>query len=328
MLRPMQTKRIREAVTITANPETNAFDVCLVSEGVGSSADFPREVFTQENADALAGSLSFPNHPRWLDSPEERDPMSAIGQIAESVVPRVDPETGLMGMWSQYLPAQSKPEVAPYLEEFHKKLALSIFIDSNGHVDPDSGRWVVRSFDGSDPYKSVDVVIAAGRGGKFERLSESLGIVTKTSATAEEKKENPMEIKEVGDAVAALTKVVEGLAKALNEKASADSQIKADDAAVAKTVESRFGEYDAAVTLITEAKLTESQSAELRALAKTGVDITPNIESAKKVLAEARASVESDEDESRKTAETHLGGGKVTDAAKTGFAVPGFGGMN
>jgi len=321
-------KRIRESVTITANPETNEFDVCLLSEGAGSSGDFLPEIFTQENADALAGSLSFPNHPRWLDSPEERDPMSAIGQIAESVVVKNDPETGDLGFWSTYIPAKSKPEVAPYLTEFHKKLALSIYIDSNGHIDVDTGRWVVRSLDGTDPYKSVDVVIAAGRGGKFERLSESLGIVTKTSATAEEKMENPMELKEVGDNVATLTKSVEGLVEMLGAKATADAQVEADSAAVTKTVESRLANYDVALDLIEKAKLTESQTAKLRELAKTGVDVTSEVEDAKKFLAEARASVESDEDsgDKRNLAEAHRGASNTTATSKS-FAVPGFGGM-
>ena len=88
-----------------------------------------------------------------------------------------------------------------------------------------------------------------------------------------------------------------------------------DSTAVKTAVESRLSEYDKAVDLITEAKLTESQSQSLRALAKEGVEIAPHLESAKKVLAEARAS--------DGASDQHLGGGG---AGSVGVLdVPGFG---
>jgi hypothetical protein len=322
----MQTKRIHESAKIVASAD-GSFRVCLLSEGIGSSAEFRPEFFTQENADALAGSLSFPGHPQYND-PTTRDPMAAIGQISESVTVERDPETNLIGFWGEYMPASSRPDVGAYLKEFGTKLGLSVFIDSDGQEDPETYRWIPRNFYGDDPYKSVDLVVAAGRGGKFEKVAESLGLLDKTSATAGEKQENPMDIKELGEEIVKLSKTVEGLVATLNDGATANAQVKADADAVAKTVEGFVENYDKAVDLIEKAKLTESQSSELRALAKTGVDITDKVESAKKVLTEALAlSGTSDEEfTSRQTAEAHLGHGVTTkDAVKSGFGVAGFG---
>lgn len=129
-----------------------------------------------------------------------------------------------------------------------------------------------------------------------------------------------MEIKDVekvvADALAPLTKVVEGLVSVVEGKAKADAQAEADATAVQKAVEGRLAEYDKAVGLISEAKLTESQAASLRELALKGEDITPHVETAKKVLAEARALANPSTD-------THLGDGSTSTV--TDFAVPGFG---
>ena len=306
----MTTKRIHESGTIVLDKATDAIRVCLISEGIGSSADFNREFFTQTNADAIAGSLSFPAHPMDLNRPEHRDPLSAIGQIGESVT--IEEHDGLLSFWSTYAPAKSKPQIAEYLKEFGPKLGLSIYQDSDGHTDANTGRWIAESLDAGDAYKSVDLVVAAGRGGKFERVAEALGLLPKASATAGEEEVTHME-KDIEDRFAGLQKVMENLVSMLEGKATATLQIEADASAVNKAVEGRLGDYDKAVNLITEAKLTESQSASLRALALTGIDVTSHVEDAKKVLAEAKTLGGVKEDGRGQIAENHLGGGKSND---------------
>lgn len=314
------TKRIHEAGTISVDAKTQKFRVRLISEGPGSSADYPREFFTQKNAEALAGSLSFAGHPADIEHPEMRNPLGAIGSIGDRVDIEIDAD-GKAAFWGDYIPAASKPEVGAYLAEYASKLGLSIYADSEGREDPASGKWIAEGISPDDPYKSVDLVVAAGARGKFDRVAEGLLRIQEASATAGEKKENPMEIKELADnfdkKFSDLTKVVEGLALIVEGKAKADLQVEADTTAVAKAVEGRVDDYDKAVGLIFEAKLTESQSASLRELAKTGVDIAPHVETAKKVLAEARAGLDGN------TADTHLGGG--SEGAPKSFAVPGFG---
>jgi len=317
----MTTKRIYESGTLTHDP-AKGFRVCLITEGRGSSADFTRSFFTAESAARAGGALVFPGHPFDYDRPEHRDPMSAIAHIDENVT--IEEHDGLLSMWSTLIPSKTKPEVASYLEEYGPKLGLSMFSDTNGHNDTSTGRWVAESLAEVDPYRSVDLVVAAGRGGKIEgRIAEALLALAEPSATAEEKKENLMELKDVDDKIVALSKVVEELVATMTGKAKAALQVEADDAAVAKTVESRFDAFEKACGQIAEAKLTDSQSAELRALAKTGVDITPNIESAKKVIAEALALAGDDADGTKKIAEAHLGGGstKAFDPTVGGFGV-------
>ena len=320
----MTTKRIHEAATIEVDATGTKFRVCLISEGKGSSATFVREFFSTENAEALAGALSFPGHPEDMWAPERRDPLSAIGHIAEAVT--IEEHDGLMGFWSEYNVAKSRPDVGVYLKEYASKLGLSIFIDSSGYPDPVTGIWVATELDGSDPYRSVDLVVAAGARGKFERVAEALRRITEASATAEEK-EVIMD-KDIEGRFDALSKVIETLVSTLNGKAAADLQVEADTSAVNKAVESRLTDYDKAVNLITEAKLTESQTASLRAMALKGDDVTAEVETAKQVLAEALASAEkTPKGDERKIAETHLGGGDKI-VKSSGFAVAGFGKVN
>ena len=304
------TKRIYESGTISLDKETaDGFPVTLITEGKGSSADFPREFFTQENADALAGSLSFSAHPVDLEKPYQRDPLSAIATIGDRVLVTENASTGLMEMRGRYHVAKSKPQIAEYLAEFGPKLGLSIYADSDGHTDTVTGRWVAESLDGTDPYKSVDLVVAAGRGGKFERVAESLGLLPKASATAGEEEVTHME-KDIEVRFDGLTKAIENLVSTLEGKAKAELQVEADTSAVNRAVESRLSDYDKAVSLITEAKLTESQTAAARAIALRGEDVAPFIEDAKKVLAEAKAlSTGTPEEGNGKIAENHLGGG-------------------
>lgn len=313
-------KRLVEAGTIAVDPETKTFRVCLLQEGRGSSADYPREFFTPENAIGLAGSLSFPGHPADVTRPELRDPLGAIGQIADEVT--IEEHNGRMGFWSEFTPAQSKPEVGAYLSEFSDRLGLSVYVEFDGRKDASSGRWIAEHIIGSDPYRSVDLVVAAGAGGKFERAAESLRRFVEASATAEGKEESLMEIKDVENvvnaALAPLTKIVESLAATIQGNA----QVEVDATAVEKAVEARIGDYDKAVGLIIEAKLTESQSEMLLELARSnaGVDIAAHVEKAKKVLAEARAGAGD-------AGANHLGGGTYGSDKGFDIDVPSFGRM-
>ena len=306
-------KRIFESGTISHDKTKDSFRVCLITEGSGSSADFPREFFVAENAQKLAGALSFAAHPVDLSKPEHRDPLSAIASIGENVT--IEEHDGKLGFWGEYIPSKSKPQIAEYLREYGTKLGLSVYSDSDGHNDPMTGKWVAETLAEDDPYRSVDLVVAAGRGGKFEQqqLAESLRRITETSATAEEEEVTHMEIKELADkfdkSFVDLTKIVEGLVSTIEGKTKVALQVEADNTAVEKAVERRLADYDKAVGLISEAKLTESQSASLRALALKGEDIVPAIEHEKKVLAEARAG--QDEDGHGRIAENHLGGGDI-----------------
>jgi hypothetical protein len=311
------TKRIVEAATLSVDPSTKALRVCLISEGVGSSAKFPREFFTQVNADRLAKSLSFPGHPKDLEHPEWRDPLSAIARIGESVT--VEEHQGKMGFWSDYNVSKTRPEVHDYLVEYGDALGLSVFSDSDGHNDAD-GKWVAESLVEDDPYRSVDLVKAAGRGGKFARVAESLGLtVDKTSATAEEEEETHMD-KEIEDRFKALdTKIDTSIQSAVSQLTEAlkptpqgsASEADPDAEAVNKAVEARLATRDKVKEAVDAAKITESQAKAIMDRVDKGAtfeEVQPDIEAAKAVLAEARkGTVEDDED--RHVVAEHLGSG-------------------
>lgn len=334
------TKRLNESGSImeAANGGRRAV---LISQGLGSSGYYGPEFFTEENARALAGALSFPGHPDWDESPSERNPLSAIGMIDEAVEVETD-ESGNKRFVSTYHVAKSKPDVSEYLDEFGRKLGLSIFIEGDGEYDSTTGLFHVKTLNGEDPYRSVDLVVAAGRGGT---LLEGASRNTKNSlveaqrrlaALAQENASAPAEEKNEEDdmtveekiaantaAIESLTSKIDALVTAKEEAAKADLQAQVDDAAVQTAVEARLEQFAADSALINEAGLTESQQAEAMALAKSGGDVKSFVEAAKKVLDEARAIVESNKSGGR-PAVGHVTG-SIKESAPIGAAVPGFG---
>lgn len=335
------TQRIYEAATLTVDPSTKALRVCLISEGSGSSADYPASFFTQENADRLADSLSFPGHPMDLDHPEHRDPLSAVGSIGPKVVIETD-AAGKKSFWGDYIPSKSKQGVAEYLEEYGSRLGLSIYSESEGHEDRATGKWVAEALSPNDPYRSVDIVVAPGARGKFDvKVAEGLRRVIEAAAGKSPvvEEEINMEIKDVekvvaeqlAAALAPVTKVFEGLVERLDGKYKADIQAQADSDAVKTAVEAALANAEKVNGLLAEAKLTPLVEAEVREFAKTeGVTIeavTAKITAESAKLAEARKGFAEDP-ASRVIAESHRGSGDSTQgigSASTGFDVPAFG---
>lgn len=339
----MTTRRIEESATITVDPDTKAMRVCLISEGSGSSAEYPASFFTQENADRLAGSLSFPGHPVDLDHPEYRDPFTAVGSIGEKVVIETD-AAGKRAFWGEFIPSKSKPTVAGYLAEYGPKLGLSIYSESEGYEDRNTGRWVAERLVEHDPYRSVDVVVAAGRGGKFDvKVAEGLVRVIESSGgnVPPGNQEINMEIKDVekvveaqlATALAPLTKLFEGLVDRLDGKHKADVQVEADSAAVKTAVEAALANAEKVNSALTSAKLTPLAEAEVREFAKTeGVTfeaVEAKIKSESEKLAESRKLTESEHGLiPQRVVESHMGGDAATTpigSASTGFDIGNFG---
>lgn len=334
------TKRLNESGTL-AEAAGEGRRAILISQGLGSSGYYGPEFFTQENADALAGALSFPGHPDWNDSPSDRNPLSAIGMIGETVEIDID-ESGNARFIGTFRVAKSKPDVDEYLNEFGSRLGLSIYIEGDGEYNSATGLFDVKSLNGNDPYRSVDLVVAAGRGGTLlegasrntknflaEAQRKLLALVEdNASAPAEEEdKEDDMTVEEKVDALASavdtLTTEIKSLVTAKEASAAADLQAQVDDTAVQTAVEARLDRFAADSALINEAGLTESQQAEAMVMAKTGGDVKSFVESAKKVLDEARALVESNKSGGR-PAVGHVAG-SIKESAAFGAAVPGFG---
>lgn len=274
-------KHLLEAATLVeADTEAETWKVRLINEGKGSSGVYSADLL-REYGHAFNGAISFLNHPQA--GPETRNFTEIAGRVVGEVWNEVS-EDGTLGLYANWRPDE---DYRRKLENYRDRLGLSIYISGNGEVE-DDGEFHVKEFDVNDPFRSVDVVIAAGRGGRFE-ITESYRQIyesartqapTKTPTTqVAEGKDDSMEIADVVKAVEALTTQVSALVAARNEEADASAQRQAD----ATAVEAAVSAYSAAVAEIDAAELLDVQVEALRARAAKGEDITAAIAEAKAV---------------------------------------------
>lgn len=292
----MTIKRLLHEAGVLSAPKAGAdtYPVRIITEGVGSSGVYSRELLLKpETAKAFEGALSFMNHPLDPSKPHLRPAEDLAGRLVGAVEARE--VNGVVGLYGDYKPNKSNPQRAAFIAEYADALGLSIFIGAEGEID-DDGRIVVESVDGNDPYKSVDIVVAAGRGGRFEAVTESYkalptsaseGANKSGAASAQPKKEGNMD--EVVKALEALTTKLDALLTAQEAAKTASKKAEADATDVDAAVEAALTGYETSVKAIDAAELLPSQVESLRALAKKGTDVTPLIESAKLIVTEAKA---------------------------------------
>lgn len=149
----------------------------IITEGKGSSGVYSRDLL-EGHKDVFANRPMFGNHPEDPSHPERRSPFeirAKLGPVIEYKV--VDGVAGLYGE------AVVSPEVDAWLEQFHDIVGVSIFASGDGREE--NGEYIVESFDGSDPYTSVDFVVAPGRGGGVERVAEAYRALEHGTAPAD-----------------------------------------------------------------------------------------------------------------------------------------------
>ena len=285
--------------------EDGAFKVRIISEGKGSSGIYPAKLL-EDYFGAFDESLSFKNHPTGWDGPQGRDFTMISGEILGSTWVDTD-ERGKVGVYGWYLP---DPEYADKIERYKDKLGLSIYIEGDGYFNED-GDFEVTSFNAMDPYKSVDIVIAAGRGGKMNVESLREMYVGPTSKEGRNnRKETTMDLETLATKLDALTTTVLALASDKEAEASESAQAKADEEAVAKAVES----YAAKVEAIAKAELPAVLAESLRKDALAGADVEAKITEAKALT------------EALKTELTESGAGRVIEGSDDDYTLKGFGG--
>lgn len=262
--------KLYEAGSIIGEAENGHKLVRVISEGQGSSGYYSRELL-QEFAEVFSDSLSFMDHPIDPNKPHLRSTKDVAGEIVGNTW--YEEKDGIGAIYGYYSP---NPAHADFLERYGKKLGLSVFIAGEGRKDK-SGKIVVESFDGADPYKSVDVVVAAGRGGRFEEHLNN-----PDAASVQETRKETMEIEELAVKVEALATAVASLVEHKQTEAKAELTAEAS----AKIAESAVSNFAGAVKAIEDAKLFKAQSDALVEKAKSGADITADIEAAK-ALAES-----------------------------------------
>lgn len=290
-----------------ASRDDGSFKVRLIDEGMGSSGYYPRETLEKYH-NAFDDVLSFAAHPKWDEEAANRDFRNIAGRILGETWTEED-RTGKLGVYGYYLP---DPNYQEQLERYRDKLALSIYISGEGHIN-DDGDFEVDFLNGLDPLRSVDVVQAGGRGGKLsiESLKEFYNVgSTEDRKNRNNRKETTMDLETLATKLDALTTTVLALASDKEAEASESAQAKADDEAVAKAVES----YAAKVEAIAKAELPAVLAESLRKDALAGADVEVKITEAKALT------------EALKTELTESGAGRVIEGSDDDYTLKGFGG--
>lgn len=272
------------------------YKVRIITEGKGSSATYSRELIQDpRSASVMDGLKSFFDHPERSWAPEERSVLSIAGRFVPGTIENADTEDGLAAAYGTFKP---RKEYAEFFEQFADTLGISIFLAASFTENADGSRNVESFL--PDPYNSIDIVVAAGRGGRFEQARESLRTIESSlgarrvdrkpavEASAEEE-EGSMTKDEfqalVAEALAPVLATVSELKTAVTEKATAEANAEAVGAAVTEALTG----YDEKVQAITAEKdLLPSQRTALTESARKGEDITAALEGAKAIAAEAK----------------------------------------
>lgn len=275
----MSTRNLVEAAAlVTAPSEGDTWKVRLINEGRGSSGVYSAHLL-ETYGHAFNNAVSFLNHP--IGGPETRNFTELVGRVVgETWTERG--EDGTLGVYANWEP---DPDHREKLSRYKENLGLSIYISGTGSED-ENGDFLVESLDAEDPFRSVDVVMAAGRGGRFE-LTESVKKMYESrrsesnepTVTSAVDKEKEIKMDELKAAIEALTTQVSALVAKENAAQAEAIQAEADE----KAVDEALASYDAAVDAIEAAELPADAAKSLRAEARKGVDVAPLIEFAKTV---------------------------------------------
>jgi len=246
----MSTRLIEQGRLSEATDAKNGiFPVTIISEGAGSSGVYSRELLESAAANGVfnKGTKSFIDHPKDASKPWERSLTTIAGTLVEDA--QFVEEDGV-GKLKSKLKVDSRWR--DFVEEYRAVLGLSIYIGAFGEQD-ESGKTVVEEFDAEDPYKSVDLVVAAGRGGRFDLAMESYRQIESSlgnhpeetvpaippSRTTESKDISAMEIEELGKEVADLKAVVESFittASPILESLKPGEPVEVDEAEVVESL--------------------------------------------------------------------------------------------
>lgn len=287
----MTTRKLSEHGALVEAKATNGvFPIRIITEGEGSSGVYSRELL-ESHADVFANRAMFMNHPKDADKPWERDVTSIAAKLGPKVEYReVD---GVAGLYGQ---ATVDDRWRSFVENYSDVIGVSVYIAGDGKEQ--DGKYIVESFDGTDPYASVDFVVAAGRGGRVERMLESYRQIETSvetdngAATADaDSKEREQNMDELKALVEALTAKVDEKFVALEAKV--DSVVQLSESATAADA-AKVDALDVADKLA-EAKLTESGRKRVLESVKSGAAVEDAIKTETslrdEILAEARTVV-------------------------------------
>lgn len=262
----------------------NRWRVRIATPGQGSSGYYTADVLREYGPVAIpAGTKSFLGHAK----PEERSLRDLVGFYPDGAYWSAEENA----LFADLEPATSK--WADVLNELGPLAEASISVagtkDAQGNV-------LTLAYARSN---SVDLVAHAGLEGsglteQIESLIESarMGEVEQKPGVTPGAGDRKHNMDKIEEQLATLTSVVESLVAEKSAKAQAEAQATVDAAAISTAVNEALATYDAKIALIeAETELLPSQRVFLREQAKAGADVAPLIESAKKVVAEAKSEI-------------------------------------
>ncbi len=208
----MSTRKLAEhGALLESKNGSGKFRVRIITEGKGSSGVYSRELL-ENYKDVFAGRPMFLNHPKDASKPWERDVRDIAGRISPQVEYAVED-----GVAALYADVSVDARWRDFIAEYADVIGVSIYASGEGREE--NGEYIVESFDGDDPYTSVDWVVAAGRGGRVERMLESYRQIEASateaddgSSTEGQPKDNSKEITmEISELAGKVDKVLEAL---------------------------------------------------------------------------------------------------------------------
>lgn len=218
----MEKLKLHESGTLVADEAAEGvFPIRIITEGEGSSGIYTREMLEANAPIFRAGTRSFIDHPKDPTKPWERSLNSLVGKLNENAHYKID-DDGVAGLYSDL--KVTKPGLREWVRENLDIIELSIYSDAEGEKNAD-GKIVVERFVEDDPYRSVDLVVAAGRGGRFERAMESLREIENSTEEVEDghapagrtttsKENSTMELAELAEKVDKLSVALEAFVAA------------------------------------------------------------------------------------------------------------------
>ena len=295
---PILLQESRGGTRLTSKNSDGTFNITIIREGVGSTGIYSAELMSEASAAVFNNIGSHPGHPADLEHLDQRNPMGMIGRVLDV---RPGEDGGRKALVGKFKPANA--QVEQYVEEFQDILDFSIFCSAFGDKD-DSGRTVVESFNGDFPYRSVDLVLAGGAGGRFQVAQESLLAIESSLGKPEgaqpgaapapgiHNQEDHMDPKDIAAIATAVAEAFKPVLTLLEEQKVAIEALKAGAPAPDAPKEAKDvikGAVEALTAIDKAAIISETAKASLIAAVERGEDITESLAYVVKVQTESAA---------------------------------------
>jgi hypothetical protein len=256
--------------------------VKIATPGQGSSGYYSADVLREYGPVAIpAGTKAFLGHAK----PQDRSLRDLVGTYPDGAF-WVEEENAL---FADLQPATKK--WADVLDELGPLAGASISVSGSKDAQ---GNVLTMEYHRAN---SVDLVPEPGLEGsglqeQIESLIESARFDSeKPGVTSASTEKEIMDNKEILEGFAALKTLVETLIAKIDGKTQVEAQAKVDAEALDAAVTEALTAFDAKRALIESVELLPSQRASLIEQARSGADVAPLIEQAKKVFDEAKSAV-------------------------------------